>query len=340
MTHGTGQGWFDWLPEWLPDWAAVIVLIVVGLFSALLFSESLRKKIADAASGLRWLKDLTADPKRTLVETVNPPVKSVLSPEEQAQLDRIEAKLDGRESGTPPDPEQRKRRDRAVRDIVADPDPDARAAADELASDQGDIDSAVLRLEHDARTATAEGAAKWRRIGDLVAGFDTTRALHAYEEAFRLQPDDFWTVVRLARQRQIAGHLMGALDAWEAARQVAGDDRERMIAFGEGSESMLEAGNLRGAAEAMHRTVELAEEVASSNPGSAQAQRDLSLSLERLGDLEERLGDIGRAIALYEPSLPIARVLAESNPSHPGFQKDLEITERPLEELRAKAGAE
>ena len=287
---------------------------------------------------MRWLRALRSDPKQTLIDTVNPPVKPGLSPEEQAQLDRIEAKLDGRESGTPPDPEQRERRDRAVRDIVTDPDPDAREAAAELASEEGDIDSAVLRLEREARTATAEGAAKWRRIGDLVAGFDTTRALHAYEEAFRLQPDDFWTVVLLARQRRIAGDLSGALQAWGAVRRVAKDDRERMIAFGEASTSLLEAGQFENAVSAMQKTVVASERLAESNPGSAEALRDLSVSLNKLGDVEVQAGDLSAAGPAYERSLEVAERLTASNSGSAEAQRDLSLSLNRLGDVEVRAG--
>ncbi|MDF1733585.1 MAG: tetratricopeptide repeat protein [Minwuia sp.] len=338
MADGTRQGWLGWLPDWLPDWAKVIVLIIVVIFIVLLFSESLRKKLADAGSGFRWLKALRSDPKQALVETVNPPVRPGLSPEEQAQLDRIEEKLDRRESGPSSDPEQRERRDRAVRDIVTDPDPDARAAAAELASDEGDIDSAIRRLEMEARTAAAEGAAKWRRIGDLVAGFDTTRARHAYEEAFRLRPEDFSTVVLLARQRRIAGDLAGALDLIPAMRQATSDDREISVADNEAGRLQLDAGDLFAARAAYERSLEVAEQLAASHPGLAAAQRDLSISLERLGDVEVQAGDLSAARAVYERSLEVREQLAASNPGSAEAQRDLSVSLNKLGDVEVEAG--
>ena len=78
------------------------------------------------------------------------------------------------------------------------------------------------------------------------------------------------------------------------------------------------------------------ERLARDNPASAEAQRDLSVSLERLGDVAEQAGDIPAAIANYERSLPIARALATANPGHPGLKRDVEITERRLTALRTR----
>jgi len=83
MANGSGQEWLDFLPAWLPGWAQVPVLIVVVLVGTLLFFERLRKRIAGAANGWRWGQSLRANPKGTIAETVNPPVKPGLSPKEQ-----------------------------------------------------------------------------------------------------------------------------------------------------------------------------------------------------------------------------------------------------------------
>ncbi|MDF1736536.1 MAG: tetratricopeptide repeat protein [Minwuia sp.] len=254
-----------------------------------------------------------------------------------ARQARIEAKLDALAEGDAPSPEQQERRKDAVRDLVADPDPEASAAVEELTSENGNVENAVARLEQDARNATAEGAAKWRRIGDLVAGFDTARALHAYEEAHHLQPDDFWMAVLLARQRRIAGDLVGALDLLPTIRRAASSGREMFIADTESGQLHLVSGNIGVARAALERSLELLEQLAASNPGSAEAQRDLSVSLERLGDVEVQAGDLAAARAAHERSLEVREQLAASNPGSAQAQRDLSVSLERLGDLEERA---
>ena len=336
--------WIRQLPDGLkgpvrrsPWWARLVVGCLVLFFLVNQGAELVK----NTAQGQKFIVQLLADPVSTvskLLEEPEAPATARQLSEMAARQARIEAKLDALARGRSPSAEQKERRSDAVRDLVADPDPEARAAVDELASEGGDVEKAVARLEGEARNATAEGAAKWRRIGDLVAGFDTTRALHAYEEAYRLQPDDFRTVVLLARQRRIAGDLAGALDAWEAAKQVAEDDRERMIAFGEASTSLLEAGWLENAAKAMQQAVVASERLAASNKVSPQAQRDLSVSLERLGDVEVWVGDQSAARSAFERSLEVMERLAASNPGSAGVQRDLSVSLIKLADVEVQAG--
>jgi hypothetical protein len=65
----------------------------------------------------------------------------------------------------------------------------------------------------------AETAAEPRHLGSILALKDVRRALEAYETAARLQPDDTWTWMGLARMAQQAGML----DRAAAAIARAGD---------------------------------------------------------------------------------------------------------------------
>lgn len=320
-----------------PPWLRVFVAVLVLLFLVNQGAELVKS----TAQGQRFLVQLAADPAetiRTLVVAPDPGASASQAEEILARLDRIKANQARNGDGTQRNGEERERRNQAVEDLVADPNLDARAAAAELASDDGNVDSAVTRLEQEARAATAEGAAKWRRIGDLVAGFDTARALYAYEEAFRLQPVDFSTVVLLARQRRIAGDLSGALELAAAMQRVASSERESSITGNELGLLHLEAGNIRAARLAYGRSLEVAERLAASNPGSAQAQRDLSVSLIKLGDVEVQAGDLAAARATYGRSLEVAERLAASNPGSAEAQRDLSVSLEKLGDMEEREG--
>jgi hypothetical protein len=58
------------------------------------------------------------------------------------------------------------------------------------------------------------------------------------------------------------------------------------------------------------------------------------VSHERIGDVEEALGNITAAISAYKKSLPIAQALADRFPDHPQFQSDIAITMSRLAQLR------
>ncbi|MBU6408558.1 MAG: hypothetical protein KGS44_15750, partial [Alphaproteobacteria bacterium] len=145
-------------------------------------------------------------------------------------------------------------------------------------------------------------------------GVDTAKARAAYEEAFKLQPEDFWTCVELAWLRQESGDLNGAREAALACERAAQDDRERSVAANTQGTILREGGDLAGAKARYEQSLGVAERLARDNPGSAQAQRDLSITYDRLGDVLRDGGDLAGAKARYEQSLGVAERLARDNP--------------------------
>jgi tetratricopeptide (TPR) repeat protein len=77
--------------------------------------------------------------------------------------------------------------------------------------------------------------------------------------------------------------------------------------------------------------------LAADNPGSAQAQRDVSISFEKLGGLALQAGDLVEARARFEDSLVIARKLAKANPNSADAQRDLSISVENLGDVAVRA---
>jgi hypothetical protein len=75
--------------------------------------------------------------------------------------------------------------------------------------------------------------------------------------------------------------------------------------------------------------------LAKADPHSAQAQRDLSVSLEKLGDVEVQAGNLARARELFARSLEIREELAKADPHSAQAQRDLSVS---LERLGRGAG--
>ena len=68
----------------------------------------------------------------------------------------------------------------------------------------------------------------------------------------------------------------------------------------------------------MRQALAVSERLAASNPGSAAAQRDLSVSLNKLGNVLVQAGELSAARARYEAALAVSERLAASNPGSAG----------------------
>jgi tetratricopeptide (TPR) repeat protein len=69
-----------------------------------------------------------------------------------------------------------------------------------------------------------------------------------------------------------------------------------------------------------------------------QAQRDLSLSLEKIGDVKLKAGDRDGALAAYDESFAIARTLAEADPASAQAQRNLSVSLERIGDVKLKAG--
>jgi tetratricopeptide (TPR) repeat protein len=65
--------------------------------------------------------------------------------------------------------------------------------------------------------------------------------------------------------------------------------------------------------------------LAKSDPGNAGWQRDLGVSYERIGEVQEAQDNLPAALASSQASLTIADRLAKSDPGNAGWQRDLSV---------------
>jgi Flp pilus assembly protein TadD len=85
----------------------------------------------------------------------------------------------------------------------------------------------------------------------------------------------------------------------------------------------VQAGDLAGAKARFEEGLGIARKLAQVNPTSAEAQRDVSISLDRLGDVAVQAGDLAGAKARFEEGLGIRRKLAQANPTSAQAQRDV-----------------
>ncbi len=104
-------------------------------------------------------------------------------------------------------------------------------------------------------------------------------------------------------------------------------------------DALLAIGQVAAAREAFASDVRLSRSLVAGAGGSGRsitARRDLSISLERMGDLLAVQGRIADAIARYVDSRRIAESLATAHPHDDALRNDLAITRRRLSELQAE----
>ncbi len=75
--------------------------------------------------------------------------------------------------------------------------------------------------------------------------------------------------------------------------------------------------------------------LAAQDPGNAGWQRDLSVSFNKIGDVQSAKGDLDGALKAYQDSLAIRRSSPRRTPATPSWQRDLSVS---FEQDRRRAG--
>jgi tetratricopeptide (TPR) repeat protein len=285
--------WLDFVPATWPDWALflvapTVVLIVIGLVLNRVFVLLKDSKKGYETAG-RFVRGKFEDPSPATLEgqaAIQREMERLRdeSASTRATLNAVLAAV------TPPlgtealDAEAMAAKKSAVARLVADNTPAAQQATHDLV--KGHVATSFDVLQREARAAEAEAVEKWLRLGALATGVDTITARAAYEEAFRLQPHDFWTCIALCRLRMEAGDLESAAKAAFAADEAIQSPRERLVSKATLGDVLMKAGDLSGAKERFEESLKVSERLAQQNPGSAEAQRDVWVSMWRLAGID------------------------------------------------------
>ncbi len=78
--------------------------------------------------------------------------------------------------------------------------------------------------------------------------------------------------------------------------------------------------------------------LASRDPGNAGWARDVSVSLNRVGDVRTAQGDLDGALAAYDEGLGIARDLAARDPGNAGWARDVSVSLERVGDVRRAQG--
>ena len=86
------------------------------------------------------------------------------------------------------------------------------------------------------------------------------------------------------------------------------------------------------------RDLKISEKLALADANDAQAQRDLSISLQRLGEVAVKMGRLGEAKVCFERSLKISEKLALAEANDAQAQRDLFISLQRLGDVAVQMG--
>jgi hypothetical protein len=85
-------------------------------------------------------------------------------------------------------------------------------------------------------------------------------------------------------------------------------------------------GDLAGALKSYGAGLAIAEKLAAQDPGNAGWQRDLSVSHNKIGDVQVAQGDLAGALKSFGADLAIAEKLAAQDPGNAGWQTDVVVS--------------
>jgi tetratricopeptide (TPR) repeat protein len=85
------------------------------------------------------------------------------------------------------------------------------------------------------------------------------------------------------------------------------------------------------------KDLELSVALAQADPNNAEAKRDLSVSYNKLGDVQLRLGATDKALELYQKGLEVRVAVAQADPNNAQAQSDLAYSYRKLGEAYQNA---
>ena len=161
----------------------------------------------------------------------------------------------------------------------------AKVAFDERAA----AEAARVRAEHETKRADRNFTAAKQTVNGLI--FNIAQGLSGV------------VGMKVDTIRRILDTVQKTIDQ---LIETAPDDpqllRSRAVMYSNFATTYLAAGDLQDAATAATQSLDIARKLAAQNQGNAQASRDVSISLDKVGDVKLQGGDLAGALAAYQES--------------------------------------
>jgi tetratricopeptide (TPR) repeat protein len=126
---------------------------------------------------------------------------------------------------------------------------------------------------------------------------------------------------------------------WRRLRDMGSAEHGGLVAGGRAFDALMRRGRIAEAREAAAWMVETARSRLAVAPDDPAALRDLSVSLDNVGNTDRALGDWEQARAAFAEGLEIATRLAAALPNHTDYQDLPAWFERRLAELKEAEGS-
>ena len=97
-------------------------------------------------------------------------------------------------------------------------------------------------------------------------------------------------------------------------------------------------GDLPAALTSYQASLAISDRLAKADPGNAGWQRDLSVSHNKIGDVQRAQGDLPAALTSYQASLAISERLAKADPGNAGWQRDLSVSHDRIGDVQRAQG--
>ena len=170
-----------------------------------------------------------------------------------------------------------------------------------------------------------------------------TRAAKAtLEELLRLDPNRVWSWIDLGDIWVTTGSLGEAAKAFQGRRRRCSANQKRARSRRRpttGSATcMVTQGDLAAALKSYQDSLAIIERLARSDPGNSEWQRDLAVSYENIGAVQEAQGELAAALKSYQDGLAIFERLARSDPGNAGWQRDLSVSYNKTGEMQEAQG--
>jgi tetratricopeptide (TPR) repeat protein len=215
---------------------------------------------------------------------------------------------------------------RVLDDIVSTPEGEAALRQ----FNAGDAVGAVaawnrLNLARDRVILTRAGIdmARGRRIGAMLMlkgrergeAFSTDDVIKGFEEVTRLDPNEQWDWVELARLYVSAGRNEDASRAANQAASTAASLRQRAVALAEIGNVLWAAKDFAGAKRRYEESLAAMEQLSAAAPQDGGLRRDVAVSAYQLGQALVDLKDVAGALSRFTQALTISRELELKDPS-------------------------
>jgi tetratricopeptide (TPR) repeat protein len=219
------------------------------------------------------------------------------------------------------------------------------AEPDDRPADAGVLAATVARLRVQAEERARQ--AEMERARAVVQAAEQHKRRRHLLAAFGVV-----VVVLLAG---VLGTTLGLLRAQQARRDEAEQRREAekardlarqryqlaLVAFRgmfDSMDAMPQRGQTKQALESCQKCLEVSQRLAQLDPSNAEAQRDLSISFDRVGNVTLQLGQTKEALEHYQKGLEVRQRRAQADPNNTQAQRDLSVSFKKLGDVSLQRG--